>query len=201
MEHDSLKDSDAESFAKEATLVDCLKMFESIEEIPVREGINCEKCKVPTHHQRKISVSKAPPILIIHLKRFKIINNTRRKIDQFINFPLYDLDMSPFLSSQVGQGSQIYDLYGIINHYGSINGGHYISFIKNERTNQWWEYDDSTVKQLGESQVRSKFAYILFYKRRDIMSKSLDQIYPSIGFSADLFRGKPVRLRQEDGTR
>jgi hypothetical protein len=26
-------------------------------------------------------------------------------------------------------------LYGIINHYGSINGGHYISFIKNERTN------------------------------------------------------------------
>jgi hypothetical protein len=92
-------------------------------------------------------------------------------------------------------------LYGIINHYGSINGGHYISFIKNERTNQWWEYDDSTVKQLGESQVRSKFAYILFYKRRDIMSKSLDQIYPSIGFSADLFRGKPVRLRQEDGTR
>jgi hypothetical protein len=33
------------------------------------------------------------------------------------------------------------------------------------------------------------------------MTKSLDQIYPSIGFSADLFRGKPVRLRQEDGTR
>jgi hypothetical protein len=92
-------------------------------------------------------------------------------------------------------------LYGIINHYGSINGGHYISFIKNERTNQWWEYDDSTVKQLGESQVRSKFAYILFYKRRDIMTKSLDQIYPSIGFSSDLFRGKPVRIRQEDGTR
>lgn len=105
MEHISLKDSDAESIAKEATLVDCLKMFESVEEIPVREGINCEKCKVPTHHQRKISVSKAPPILIIHLKRFKIINNTRRKIDQYINFPLYDLDMSPFLSSQGGLGS------------------------------------------------------------------------------------------------
>ena len=31
------------------------------------------------------------------------------------------------------------------------------------------------------------------------MTKSLDQIYPSIGFSADLFRGKPVRLRQEGG--
>jgi len=79
------------------TLIDCLKMFESIEEIPVREGVNCEKCKKPTHHQRKISVSKAPPILIIHLKRFKIINNTKKKIDQYINFPLYDLDMAPFL--------------------------------------------------------------------------------------------------------
>jgi ubiquitin C-terminal hydrolase len=49
-------------------------MFESSEEIPEKEGLNCDSCRKPTHHTRKMGVSKAPPILVIHLKRFKIIN-------------------------------------------------------------------------------------------------------------------------------
>jgi hypothetical protein len=49
LEHETLKDS-GNNMQKEVTLIDCLKMFESVEEIPVREGVNCEKCKKPTHH-------------------------------------------------------------------------------------------------------------------------------------------------------
>lgn len=178
-------------------------MFESIEEIPEREGVNCEHCKRPTHHQRRMSVSTAPPILIIHLKRFKIINNTKKKIDQYVDYPLYDLDLSPFLgsSSNSSSSSSIYDLYGLINHYGSINGGHYTSLIKNERTNVWWQYDDSSVKPIGESKVRSLHAYILFYKRRDIMGKRLEEVFPSITLERDMFRGKPVKLKREYGAK
>jgi hypothetical protein len=44
LEHDTLKDSEVKK-VKEVNLIDCLKMFESVEEIPVREGVNCEKCK------------------------------------------------------------------------------------------------------------------------------------------------------------
>jgi len=57
------------------------------------------------------------------------------------------------------------------------------------------------VKQIGESQVRSPFGFVLFYKRRDIMTQPLDRIYPSISVSRDLFRGKPIRLKLEDGKR
>lgn len=49
-------------------------MFESVEEIPIKEGVKCEKCQKVTLHSRKMGVQKAPPILIIQLKRFKIIN-------------------------------------------------------------------------------------------------------------------------------
>ena len=52
--------------------------------------------------------------------------------------------------------------------------------MKNERTNNWFSYDDSHVKEVLESKVRSQFAYILFYKRRDIMHKPLEQVYRSI---------------------
>lgn len=58
---------------KRVELTDCLKMFEQVEDISEREGILCETCRVPTRHTKKMGVSKAPPILIIHLKRFKII--------------------------------------------------------------------------------------------------------------------------------
>lgn len=75
--------------------------------------------------------------------------------------------MSPFLqhNEERKASDEKYDLYAIINHYGSINGGHYTSFVKNERTNTWLQYDDSYVKEVLESKVRSQFAYILFYKR------------------------------------
>jgi hypothetical protein len=42
-----------------------------------------------------------------------------------------------------------------------------------------------------ESQVRSEFAYILFYKRKDLDSKQLREVYPIINNTK--FRGMPIR--------
>jgi len=74
---ESFKDRQQDSQSskeKRVELTDCLKMFEQVEVISEREGILCDTCRVPTRHTKKMGVSKAPPILIIHLKRFKIIN-------------------------------------------------------------------------------------------------------------------------------
>lgn len=73
IEINSLKDT-VDNNQVEVKLTDCLKMFESVEEIPIKEGVRCEKCHRATPHSRKMGVQKTPPILIIHLKRFKIIN-------------------------------------------------------------------------------------------------------------------------------
>jgi ubiquitin C-terminal hydrolase len=68
-----------------------------------------------------------------------------------------------------------YDLYGIINHYGSLSFGHYISTIKNFDENQWYQYDDSHRTQISEDQIQKEAAYILFYVRKDLQSmNSLD---------------------------
>jgi len=69
-----LKDSNTNGNVKQVNLTECFKMFESPEEIHSRDGLICEECKVPTNHMKKMGLSKAPPILIVHLKRFKIIN-------------------------------------------------------------------------------------------------------------------------------
>ena len=35
-----------------------------------------------------------------------------------------------------------YDLFGIVNHFGTMTNGHYLSYVKNERTGEWLKYDD-----------------------------------------------------------
>lgn len=74
IEYENLKESQSQQSGKVVQLTDCLKIFSSTEQIHVREGIMCERCLKPTHHVRRIGVSRAPPVLVIHLKRFKIIN-------------------------------------------------------------------------------------------------------------------------------
>jgi len=45
-------------------------------------------------------------------------------------------------------GKMMYDLIGVINHFGGLGGGHYTAFGKNEVTGQWYEFDDSYVRFL-----------------------------------------------------
>ena len=62
----------------------------------------------------------------------------------------------------------MYDLVGVINHYGSMNFGHYVAFAKNSITDQWYEFNDSSVSMITEGSVCNSAAYVLFYKRRDL---------------------------------
>ena len=61
----------------------------------------------------------------------------------------------------------LYDLYAVTNHFGSLYGGHYTAYAKNPIHNEWFEFDDSRVSPVKESDVVSKAGFVLFYKRRD----------------------------------
>lgn len=135
-------------------------------------------------------------MLIIQLKRFKYQGLLRNKLHTLVEFPLYNLDVSSFVTDHeflTALGvEQSYDLYAMINHYGSLSFGHYISIVKNFQDGKWYKYDDSTRSEVPESQIQKDFAYILFYVRKDVLAKKhLEEILPSI---KDLFPGKPVQL-------
>ena len=54
-----------------------------------------------------------------------------------INFPLYDLDLKSYVHKPDANTCYLYDLYGIVNHYGTMAGGHYMSTVRNECTGEW----------------------------------------------------------------
>lgn len=39
----------------------------------------------------------------------------------------------------------LYDLCGIVNHYGGLNGGHYTAACLNSESMKWYDYNDSKV--------------------------------------------------------
>jgi len=101
------------------------------------------------------------------LNRFKQHNTYfKEKLEDLILFPISDLDMTKHVLSHKDKHPLIYDLIGVINHYGSMNFGHYTAYAKNSLTSQWYEYNDSSVSKIDPDSVCSSAAYVLFYKQR-----------------------------------
>lgn len=67
----------------------------------------------------------------------------------------------------------IYDLFGVSNHYGQLQGGHYTAYAKNN--GEWFRFNDDEVEEIeNESTIVSNAAYNLFYARRDIDFTNID---------------------------
>ncbi|XP_047034477.1 ubiquitin carboxyl-terminal hydrolase 8 isoform X3 [Helicoverpa zea] len=151
--------------ANRCTLSDCLKLYLNGETIP---GWNCPNCKEKRDAVKKLDISRLPPVLVIHFKRFYVdpkeyMCNAYRKKQTYIDFPLEDLDMRQF--SLHSPPNHSYNLYAVSNHYGSMEGGHYTAYCKSSvyGKRRWYKYDDHVVTEIPSSEVKSSAAYILFY--------------------------------------
>ncbi|CAB3233030.1 unnamed protein product, partial [Arctia plantaginis] len=149
--------------ANRCTLSDCLKLYLNGETIP---GWNCPNCKEKRDAVKKLDISRLPPVLVIHFKRFYVdpkeyMCNAYRKKQTYIDFPLEDLDMRQF--SLHCPSNHSYNLYAVSNHYGSMEGGHYTAYCKSSVYGKWYKYDDHVVTEISSSEVKSSAAYILFY--------------------------------------
>jgi ubiquitin C-terminal hydrolase len=113
--------------------------------------------------RKQISFWNFPNILVISLKRFT--PDGRGKMNQRIDFPLENLDLSKYVRGYNAK-SYIYDLYGVCNHMGGPAGGHYTSFVKNA-TNEWYHYNDRNVNRIDDvSSIVTPMAYCLFYRKK-----------------------------------
>ncbi len=76
----------------------------------------------------------------------------QEKADDFVDFPLTGLDMRKYCITLKDEPDPVYyDLYGVSNHYGSLNGGHYTASCLNSLDNEWYYFDDSSVSAIGNS--------------------------------------------------
>ncbi|CAH8366225.1 unnamed protein product [Eruca vesicaria subsp. sativa] len=122
---------------------------------------HCERCKQKVKAVKQLTVSKAPYVLTVHLKRFEA--HRSGKIDKKVEFASA-IDMKPFVSGPYA-GDLKYTLYGVLVHYGrSSHSGHYACFVRTS-SGMWYSLDDNRVIQVSEKTVFNQKAYMLFYVR------------------------------------
>jgi len=93
-----------------------------------------------------------PKILIVQLKRFKIINQTQKKINYCINIP-YDIRLDFLLKEKEKyKNNTLYNLIAVIVHVGSGSEyGHYYCIIK--VAGKWVKFDDDILTVLNENNM------------------------------------------------
>uniref|UniRef100_A0A8B9G3T0 Ubiquitin carboxyl-terminal hydrolase n=1 Tax=Amazona collaria TaxID=241587 RepID=A0A8B9G3T0_9PSIT len=198
--------------SKECSVQSCLYQFTSVELLMGNNKLLCESCTekkqkyqkktnstekkmegVYTNARKQLLISSVPAILILHLKRFHQAGLSLRKVNRHVDFPLI-LDLAPFCAAScknVTDGARVlYSLYGIVEHSGSMRGGHYAAYVKVRTPSkkllehisttknvlglkeamgasggQWVYVSDAHVQMVPESRVLNAQAYLLFYER------------------------------------
>jgi ubiquitin C-terminal hydrolase len=109
------------------TLKECLQNFTLLE--PLSELVMCDVCKIPQPAHKQLNMASLPKVLILHLKRFDSVK--QQKLNTKVEFDLHDLDMGPYtqIIPKTNNNDMMYDLQGVVTHKGSLNSGHYISYI------------------------------------------------------------------------
>ena len=160
---------------QEIKLEKLISEFSKEEKLDRDNLYKCEQCHQESEANKKIEIYHVPKILIIHLKRF----NNNKKINTFIEYPLTDLDISNYVQSK--DNISKYDLFGVINHFGSIEYGHYTSYCFNYHDNIWYEFNDRIVNKIPKEKEKdiivNKGGYILFYRAKDNKNINWDNIY------------------------
>ncbi|KAF9133484.1 CSN-associated deubiquitinating enzyme Ubp12 [Mortierella sp. 14UC] len=164
---------------KNIMLEDCLAEYTKEEQLGEEDLWYCPNCKKHQQATKKLDIWRLPDILVVHLKRFSHTRAWRDKIDALVDFPIHGLDLSGKTLKEEDREENVYDLFGVSNHMGGLGGGHYTAYAKNERTGEWYNFDDSHVSPVGNvDSIKSSSAYLLFYRRRNATVREYEQRPP-----------------------
>jgi len=165
------------------SITQCLKQFSATEMLHGRDKFWCDNCNNKQEAQKRIKIKRLPNVLVLHLKRFKYIEQTQRykKLAYRVVFP-FELRLQN-TTDDARNPERLYQLFAIVIHLGSgPNQGHYISIIKSN--GRWLLFDDENIELVDENDIKISFgftdemmahylqradsSYLLFYQAEDI---------------------------------
>jgi len=149
---------------KSPSLMDCFDLYVEGELMNDENAWFNDKTQQKQNVQKKISYWSLPTILVIDIKRF---NSQNRKNQILVTFPLENLDLSKYVIGYK-KNTYVYDLYGICNHSGGVQGGHYTAYVKNAN-GKWYEFNDTFVTEVvNVDNLISSKAYCFFYRKKSV---------------------------------
>ncbi|KAG0729280.1 Ubiquitin carboxyl-terminal hydrolase 21 [Chionoecetes opilio] len=146
---------------------------------------DCDRCHTEHDCQHKISLTKAPPVLVLHLNSFSIClpslpvwicltpccplsGSYRSSASPNSEHKLrvrYPLDLVVDVNS-AGSSKRYYSLFAVCCHNGNMYNGHYTALCRTGE--QWYHFNDTQVSPIALEDVLHKpAAHILFYEAKE----------------------------------
>lgn len=145
-------------------IYDCFKLYTMPEILDGDNKWYNEDKNIKEPANKYIKFWDFPNILFILFKRFS--PNGKTKINNVIDFPIDELDLSSFVCGYK-PNSYKYELFGVCNHSGGLLGGHYTAYVKN-KYNEWIHYNDSRLEIIqNPKDIITAKAYCLFYRKKN----------------------------------
>lgn len=139
-----------------------LEAFFELQKVCDDDQIYCNQCEEKQDANIKSEITQHPDVLTLLLKRFTF----DYKLKRFVKLHC-EADVPQTLYME----KYTYDLYAVVNHFGSLTGGHYTAVIKSFETGWWYYFNDDRVKSVEqlfgakENSLRFSTAYILLYRK------------------------------------
>lgn len=131
-------------------------LFQNREILDDDNKILCEHCKVATISERRIEIIQFPPILCLHLLRYKYNRNTgnKTKIRSLLHFPptiTLPADPQKPRDPKKPEENVEYCLTSVIYHLGrSAHGGHYVCDVFDWKDQRWIHCDDEIITPIDQ---------------------------------------------------
>jgi len=145
---------------QEFSIYDCFDLYTQPEFLEGENAWFNETTNSKENVNKCIKFWSLPNILIVDFKRF---NNANKKLNNIIRTPLLGLDLSKYVVGY-NKDKYIYELFGICNHHGECLGGHYSAYVKNSNQ-KWYDFNDTNVNEISESQLITPKGYCYFYRK------------------------------------
>ncbi|XP_034413654.1 ubiquitin carboxyl-terminal hydrolase 47-like [Cyclopterus lumpus] len=151
----SLKDAHDKTFSVESGL----EKFFHPKSFNGDNMVYCNECEEKTEAESGCEMVAFPQILTLLLKRFDYVNMKHVKTTCSVDVP-----------RALQRKEKRYDLYGMVNHTGSLRGGHYTAILLSNEDHTWYEFDDTRVNKVEEQPFaetgtyNSSDVYLLVYR-------------------------------------
>lgn len=173
------KSNKEESFSDiQLTVKGCNNIYESFNEYTKEEILEgddkYEAGDLGKQRAKKgIRFLEFPNVMILQLKRFEY--NMKKDIMDKINdyFEFYEeIDLKNYVSDTNKNSSDEdykYTLHSIVIHKGSMNNGHYYAYIRPDTSDNWYHFNDESVRQADKYEVfKSNFGgFNKIYRHKD----------------------------------
>ena len=184
------------------TLAGCLAHFTRREALAESERFHCSRCARKCESTKQMAFQTLSNVVCFHLKRFgpRSRGHAFGKADHRVEFPVV-IDLRPYTfaarehaqrhaeggddagecececececdASECEEEEGLYELFGVVNHVGRADGGHYTAYVRAGRA--WYFCNDDQVARVPIATVLKSQAYILFYSKKRLCYRECD---------------------------